>query len=211
MQVFCAGSRHRPPRCFRRRWTRFLGEVAAAGLEKETHDVKFPRREPHGFLSAAERAGGEIERCVAIRKGVDLCALPPQQRVDAREQLSHVKRLGKIVIRSGVEPFDAVLQSGACRKHQDRNTAPPGTDGAGDGIAVHAGHHNIQYQQIVHAELGVFRAGNAVVHGLYIKALALEQRFERVGQQLFVFHDQYFHGVHLFLFTVYYNAKLKGS
>lgn len=90
---------------------RFLGEIAAAGLEKETHDIKLPRREPNGFIGAAERAGGEIERCIPEGERVYLRALPPQQRVDAREQLARVKGLCEIVIRSGVEPFHTVLQT----------------------------------------------------------------------------------------------------
>ena len=88
-----------------------LADGAAAGLEQETHDINLPRRAPHGLFGAAERAGGEIERCNPEGERVYLRALPPQQRVDARAQLARVKGLCEIVIRSGVAPFHAVLQT----------------------------------------------------------------------------------------------------
>ena len=90
---------------------RFLGEIAAAGLEKETHDIKLPRREPNGLIGAAERTGGEIERCIPEGERVYLRALPPQQRADAREllELTGASPIFEISAKTG-EGVEALAQ-----------------------------------------------------------------------------------------------------
>ena len=58
-------------------------------------------------------------------------ALTPQQGVDAGKQLARVKGFGQVIVRTGVQALDPVLQLGARRQHKDRRTAPLGAHLAG--------------------------------------------------------------------------------
>lgn len=73
------------------------------------------------------------------------------------------------------------------------------------------GHHYIQYQQIVYAELGVFPRPEAVVHGLYVKALLSSSVLSESASSFSSSTINIFMAYTSFSSTVYYNANLKGS
>lgn len=136
------------------------------------------------MLSAPqERAAVDsIQRCIAQGELIDLGALPAQQGVDAGQQLPGVKRLGEVVVGPRVQTGDAVLQAGAGGEHQNGGAQMPGAYLPGHGVAVQAGHHHVQNQQVVDAQLRVFRPGLPVIDGLRLKALPPQHLGDGVGQ-----------------------------
>ena len=126
------------------------------------------------MLSAPqERAAVDRSRDVLPRVSwIDLGALPAQQGVDAGQQLPGVKRLGEVVVGPRVQTGDAVLQAGAGGEHQNGGAQMPGAYLPGHGVAVQAGHHHVQNQQVVDAQLRVFRPGLPVIDGLSLKSPA---------------------------------------
>ncbi len=129
-----------------------------------------------------ERAAVDRSRCIAEGELIDLGALPAQQGVDAGQQLPGVKRLGEVVVGPRVQTGDAVLQAGAGGEHQNGGAQMPGAYLPGHGVAVQAGHHHVQNQQVVDAQLRVFRPGLPVIDGLRLKALPPQHLGDGVGQ-----------------------------
>ena len=75
-------------------------------------------------------------------------AATAQQRVDARDELSYAEGLGKVVVAADFETDNLVELGIACRQEQhrrrgDRAQAPAQL------VAVHAGKHDVEYEQVV--------------------------------------------------------------
>lgn len=174
-----------------------LGHILSLQLQKIPHDIKFPRGQLQLPRTADQRPGSQIERCVAERERVDLRALPPEQRTDAGQQFPCVKGLGEIIIRARIQPLNAVLKRRLCCQHQNRRPAALRAHLPCDLIAVHAGHHYVEDQQVIYARLGIFRACLAVVDSLDGEALSFQHSPQRICQQDLVFNDQNFHKQYL--------------
>ena len=172
---------------------RLLGDVPLRRLHQLAHDVELPRRQPHPVLPADEHVGVQLQLGIAKGEGVDLLPLAAQQGVDAGQQLPRVKGLGEVVVRAGVEALHPVQHVRTSGQHQDGGAAAAGADLPGHLEAVESGHHDVQDQQVIDAQLGVLRAALAAVDRLGLKALCLQQCFQGVGQQDLVLDDQDFH------------------
>ena len=161
--------------------------------------------------AAHQIAGGQIQSGVAQGQLVDLIALPPQQSIDAGQQLPGVEGLGEIVVRPGVQPLNAILRVGFGGEHQNGGGAPVGANPACHRKAVQLGHHHIQNQQVIDPQLRILRAGLAVINALRLKALGGEQRLDRIRQQNLVLDNQNFHLYTLLhsVFSLYYRTNLK--
>ena len=91
-----------------------------------------------------------FEQCVLLRRQIDLSQtardamagcldheivdfearrpklwVTPEQSSHASQQLAKRKRLGQIIVRAGVEPFDSIIDSRASGQHQDRRCVAP--------------------------------------------------------------------------------------
>jgi hypothetical protein len=70
-----------------------------------------------------------------------------QQRLDAREQLGHLERLGEVVVGAELQPDDAVEHLGARGEHQDgrRDAALPQRPAHVEPVA--AGQHDVEHDR----------------------------------------------------------------
>ena len=154
-----------------------FGKIVALGLEQEAHDVKLLGGQAHTLCPADEHAGVEVERGITEAQLVHLIALPPEERIDAGQQLARVKWLRQVIVGSGVQALDPVLKLTLGREHQDRRRAAFGPDLPGELVAVEPRHHDIQDQQVVDASFGIIFSGFAVVGDLDGEALFFKQGF----------------------------------
>ena len=72
---------------------------------------------------------------------------PAQDGVDPQKQFFGFERFGQVVIRSGLQPVNAVAGFALGRQHQDRGRSRF-AQGAGQADAVFAGHHHVQNDQV---------------------------------------------------------------
>ena len=121
-----------------------FGKIIALGLEQEAHDVKLLGGQAHALRAADEHAGGEIECGIAETKLVHLIALPPEQRVDAGQQLTRVKWFRQVIVCPGVQALDPVFQLAFGRQHQNWCGAALGPNLTGQVVAVELRHHDVE-------------------------------------------------------------------
>ena len=79
-----------------------FGQVPSAGLQQQTHDIKFPGTQPDAAALTEQRAGSQIQHSIAERHFVDLSGLAAQQCIDAGKQLARIKGLAQVIIRAGI-------------------------------------------------------------------------------------------------------------
>ena len=154
-----------------------FGKIVALGLEQEAHDVKLLGGQAHALRAADEHTGGEIECGIAETKLVHLIALPPEEGIDAGQQLARVERLRQVIVGAGVQALDPVFQLALGGQHQDRRRAALGPDLAGEVVTVELRHHDVQDQQVVDACLGIIFSSLAVIGDLDGEALFFKQGF----------------------------------
>ena len=118
---------------------------------------------------------GEIGDRINVRARVGILA---RHHAHHREQLLHVERLYKIVIRAGLQPLDLVLDAVAGREEQHGRRAAALAQLTHERQPVHAGHHNVEHEHVV------FRARKRVPRLLPVKAWidAVPLVGQRLGQ-----------------------------
>ena len=141
------------------------------------------------LLSASDQpiAVGDI---VEIQNRVGLRGCAANQGADASDQLTEVERLDQIIVRTAVEPLDAILQRIARGEHEYRRLHVLGTDRFQNLQSVAPRKRQIEQNEI--ERLG----GDAEVGALAgafdddLVVFALEPLSKRVGDLLFVFDHQ---------------------
>ena len=128
-----------------------------------------------------------------LRVGSGVLTATAQQGPDTGKQLLRLKGFGQVVVRTGVQAADAVIQLTAGGEHQHRQAAAAAAQLAQQGKAIHAGKHGVQHQQVVDIAAGVVQAGDAVITHVGGIALAAQQVLQGARQALFILHDQYTH------------------
>ena len=74
---------------------------------------------------------------------------PPEHGPDPGQQLAHVKGLGQIVVRPGVQPPDAVLQLGFGGEQQNGRLTAVFPQAGKDLKPVHFRQHNVQNDPVI--------------------------------------------------------------
>lgn len=104
--------------------------------------------------------------------------------------------LGEVVVGPGVEALHAVVEARARRQHQYRRPHALRAQPPRDLIAVHAGQHHVENDEVVDAREGEFQPQRTVIRRLGGKAVLGEELAERPAEELFVFYHQYVHMIH---------------
>src|SRR4029450_5460341 len=114
----------------------------------------------HEELEQVELGPGQLDHVAAppdlARRRVELDVGEPEHAVQRRrpatdqrphpgEQLLQRERLDEVVVRAGVEAFDAVADGVAGGQHQDGHRVPASTDPATHLAPVDAGHQDVEY------------------------------------------------------------------
>jgi hypothetical protein len=123
-----------------------------------------------------DRDGGGAQPALGADEGRHAAALgtparrgragASQQRLDVRQELGRMGRLGQVVVGAGLKALDFVIHLGLGREHQDRNGGEEGIGAqtASDLKAVEVGHHDVEQDQ-VGAITGGLAQGLGAVNG----------------------------------------------
>ena len=114
---------------------------------------------------------------------------PPQDGVDAGDELLHLKGLDHVVVRPHLQALDAVEHLTLGRQHDDGYLAGLPDLGA-DGPAVHHRQHDVQQDQVRHLLLEFLDGLSAVSGDADVKALLHQVHMDQVTDIAVVLHDQ---------------------
>ncbi len=111
------------------------GDDAALVVHEIGEEPILVRGQLHGRSIGDDTPGAGVERDrTADELARRVAGGAAQERPEPRQQLLHVKRLGDVIVRAGVEGVDLVAPAIARRQHQDRHglaARPPGGDDRG--------------------------------------------------------------------------------
>src|SRR6266550_1704393 len=164
--------------------------VAPYFLEQTIAAERFPGM-TQKVLKQIEFLGGKIERLTAARylataqihfdipKGVTVllfrnCMGAAKDSLYPGQQFANRKRLGDVVVRSQLEAHHFVHFLSARGQHDDGNGCALGLELFADIQAAHAGHHDVEDDQVGFLRNGAFQAGNAVGCGDDFVSFVLE-------------------------------------
>ena len=120
---------------------------------------------------------------------------PPAERVDPRDQLREVKRLGQVVIRAQIQPVDAVIGR-ACRgQHQDPRAARAAGQPRAHIVAVHHWQISIEHDDVIGRQPGLVQSDRAVAGHVHGDSLVSQTRGDGLGHHLVILHDQHAHAL----------------
>ena len=83
---------------------------------------------------------------------------PAHDRLDARDQLAPVERLGQEIVGAKAQPLDLVVELGETREDQDRGAHPRGAQPPQHLVAVDVRQHQIEENDVVIVELADLQA-----------------------------------------------------
>lgn len=154
-------------------------------LRRELDLLVAPIREVRDHVEN-EIAALELRRLLRTR--------PAEDAPQARGELFEVEGLGEIVVRTEVEPLDAVLRRATGREHENGCGVARIAQRAQHGIAVELGQHHVQHdsvEMIVHRKVEPrFTVGD----GFHDVSFLFKSTLDEAGNLAFVFDNQYSHG-----------------
>ena len=154
-------------------------------------------------IPAGQNTGLHIQCQIAEGKYIRMKFLaPPEHGADAGQQLPHVKGLGQIVVRPGIQSPDAVLDLRPGREQQDGRSAPVFPQRGEDFDSVFFRHHDVQNDPVVVAGQGVLVGVLTVVDGIDNVFVVREDVHHRFGKRPFILGIKQLHGVLLLKCTV---------
>ena len=144
----------------------------------------------HALAADFDRLGVEIDDQVAgvdDRLGVALGAA--DDRVDARDQLVLVERLGHVVVGAEAEALDLVLDAGEAGEDQDRRLDLRDPQRAQHLEARHVGQVQVEQDDVVIVELAEIDAFFAEIGGVDVEALGFEHQLDGLSGRAVVFNQ----------------------
>lgn len=161
------------------------GELRAGQLHRASGPADLPGGQVHGQV-------GEGEGVVVLGGGLHgrRVGAAAQQRADAGEQLVQLERLHQVVVRPRVQAGHPVADRVAGRQHQDGGQVTRAADAAGGGQAVHAGHLDVQDDQVGPVRRRLLQRVGAVDRDLGVVPLEGEAALEGFADRRLVVDDQ---------------------
>ena len=105
---------------------------------------------PSGPLSSArvdvEFEGAEADGAGGLRRACRGAAA--EHGAEAEDEFVGLEGLGEVIVGAGFEAGDAVLGGAAGGEQEDRHVGALGAEGAGEGEAGFAGHHDVEHEQV---------------------------------------------------------------
>ena len=146
-------------------------------------------------LGTHQCAGGRIEAHVAHaeRRGVNRRG-GARYGTNAREQLLGGKRLGQIVVGTGVQALNLIRHLAFGGEHDDWQALTGGTCAPEHLDAVHARHHDVQDRGVVVVGEQILERRQAVERGVDLVVAMLKNRGQGAGEAGFVLGKHQLHG-----------------
>ncbi len=179
----------------------YLCEQLGAG--KSLRRISQKRLQQHAFppgqtavpLRAVQPVLGNIIGQISAGDRLAEGHLPgaPGDAADPGHQFFKGKRLDQIVVRSGIQPFDFVVQFTQGCDQNDRDLAAGAPDPAKHLHAADARKHSIQQDQIMNILLHVIQRFFSVHTGVYLEPFFFQLKSQGLIQFFVVFHQQKSH------------------
>ena len=166
----------------------------AGVLHQAGQELELARREVYLAVLARCRVGVFVQRDAAgrdgvVRAGEVAAGAAAQERADAGDELAHAERLGKVVVPADLQAHHLVELRVARRQEQHRHGGL-GAQAATQLVAVHAGQHDIEHEQVV----GVLRRQSqgllAIVYHVGVETLLLQGVADEFRDGRLVVHDE---------------------
>jgi len=135
---------------------------------EKLQEAEFGERKKNfvAFAKGAER--GDVEHQIADFEDIfDFRDDAAPECADSREKFGEGKRLGEVVVGTGVEALHDVAEGVAGRKHEDRHVFYAATKLAGDFEAVYARQHDVEEDDVEWSSAGDGQRGIAVARDVY--------------------------------------------
>ena len=114
-------------------------------------------------------------------------------RLDPRDQLAPVERLGQEVVGAKAQALDLVIELGQTRQDQDRGAHPGRAQPAQHFVAVDVGQHQIQNDDVVIVKLADLQTILAEVGGIADEAFPLQHQLDARSHRCIVLNQQNAH------------------
>ena len=162
-----------------------LDEVAEE-LELEAGELDRGAAAQHHGAAEVGVHGAEDHGVGARRGGAGAA----EQRLDARQQLAHVERLGQVVVGAELEADDAVDDLPARGQHQQRRLHAASAEVAADVEAVLARQRDVEDQQIELRPRAHFHGRVAVEGDVDVVAFALQTVAQRDHEAVLILDEE---------------------
>jgi hypothetical protein len=157
------------------------------------HEVELGRRQVHEPPVDADLAARGVDR---QRTGGDRARRRPlggslnaaQQRAHAGDELALAERLGHVVVGADAEA-DEQVGLGVQRGEHEHRDGPVALDAAADLVAVDAGQHDVEDDEVGRHPRAQLDAAQAVVGDLDGEVLRAQAGGQRIGDRGLVLHD----------------------
>jgi hypothetical protein len=126
----------------------------------------------------------------AQRRGRRAVPDAPQQRAQPRPQLADGEGLGQVVVGSGLEAVDAVLDAGARADHEDRHPVAGAPQPPAEREPVHVGQAEVEHDRVGRRRRELAQAVLRVLGQRDVEAAGREREAQHVAHRAIVLDDQ---------------------
>ena len=129
-----------------------------------------------------------VERQIFVSQTSVVCRqIAPSERAQTGKQFPCHKRLGQIIVRAAVKPFDLIVELALGGQHQNRRANTGSSRLFRHIVSVHARHHHVEHDQIINAAFDLIKRVLAVIHGGHFIPLLTHDLAQSPVHSLFVF------------------------
>src|SRR6185437_2564632 len=114
-------------------------------------------------------------------------------RLDARDELAPVERLGQEIVGAETQALDLVIELGQARQDEDRRPHPGGAQPAQHFVAVDVRQHQIEDDDVVVVELADLQAVLAEIGGVANEPFGPKHHLDAGRGGRIIFHQKYAH------------------
>ena len=171
----------------------FAGDGLAGVFGEESEDGKFLGGAMERLTAAMECLRGEIDLDIAemeVAEGGVFAAGAAQEGADAGEEFLGAEGLDEVIIGTGIETFDAVVDHAFGGEEKDGDFAMEFAEFGANGEAIELRHHDVEEDEVGLFAEGFVEAGGAVLGGEDAVAFGGEGIGESGAHGAFVFDDE---------------------
>ncbi len=173
------------------------GQHLALTPQQQAQQIEFLGREVQALPGALGASAYQVHLQLTQTQLGDFAAAaralgPPQQALDAGQQLREGEGLEHIVVGAGLQATHPVFHLGAGGEHQHRGVAALAQSGQ-HGQTVNAWQHAVQHDQIMLPLGGQVQAIDAVERQLHAEAFLAQALAQILGQLGFILDQQELH------------------
>ena len=128
---------------------------------------------------------------------LDPLRVPPvcstEQGPDPRDENHEGERFGEVVVSPGVEALGFVVLAVLGSEHDDRGLVPGGAQGCADPVAVDAGQHDVEHDEVVGVLGCQVEPESSVERDVHVETLCAQTLLQGTGEPALVLDHQQTH------------------